>query len=166
LVLIVEKRHAANSRGASVGPMRRPGRTSLPLARPLMLAVFCLTAIGVAGAQPLQQQVAEIDEAPRPAAPRKPLAAAFIPLPPRRPADLTPNAPPPAAAPRQSEPSKPSLPPPVALPPIDPSIPPPTLPRASRSAMRRCALEWNSMKRSGHTGPPMWREFATKCLTR
>lgn len=51
-------------------------------------------------------------------------------------------------------------------PPIDTSKPPPLLPRASREQMRACAEEWDALKRKTKTGLPMWRDFATECLTR
>jgi hypothetical protein len=160
---IIEKRHAACSSGAPFGRVRRLRRPCLATTQAVLFAFLWLAASCVAGAEPLRQQKPEVDETPRAAPPRP---AAFIPTPPRRPPDLSPREPPRAASPERSEPSRPPLPPPVALPPVDPSIPPPTLPRASREAMRRCALEWERMKREGHAGPPMWREFATKCLTR
>jgi hypothetical protein len=40
------------------------------------------------------------------------------------------------------------------------------LPRASRARMRECADEWNQMKRRATAGLPLWRDFATGCLTR
>jgi hypothetical protein len=58
------------------------------------------------------------------------------------------------------------LPPPQAPPPVDVSQPPPALPRAPREKMRACAEEWDRMKRESKEGLPMWRDFATKCLTR
>ena len=65
-----------------------------------------------------------------------------------------------------------AAPPPASLaplkpvPPVDTSIPPPSLPRASRERMRACAEEWGKMKMAAKGGLPMWREFATGCLTR
>ncbi|PPD43042.1 MAG: hypothetical protein CTY15_11100 [Methylocystis sp.] len=50
--------------------------------------------------------------------------------------------------------------------PVDPSTPPPALPRASRERMRACAEEWEKKKMKTATGLPMWRDFATGCLTR
>jgi hypothetical protein len=32
--------------------------------------------------------------------------------------------------------------------------------------MRACAEEWEKKKRATKTALPMWREFATGCLTR
>lgn len=52
------------------------------------------------------------------------------------------------------------------LPPVDTSVPPPTLPRATRERMRACAEEWGKKKRASNAGLPMWRDFATGCLTR
>lgn len=52
------------------------------------------------------------------------------------------------------------------LPPVDTSTPPPVLPRASRERMRACAEEWEKKKRASTSALPMWREFATGCLTR
>lgn len=49
--------------------------------------------------------------------------------------------------------------------PVDTSVPPPSLPRASREKMRACADEWKKMKLE-KSGLPMWRDFATSCLTR
>lgn len=66
-------------------------------------------------------------------------------------------------APKAAPPAQTKLPP---LPPIDTSSPPPTLPRASRERMRECAEEWDKMKRGPNQDLPMWREFATGCLTR
>ncbi len=69
---------------------------------------------------------------------------------------------PPTTEPSQTPASR-KLPP---LPPVDTSTPPPLLPRASRERMRACAEEWEKMKRATKTTLPMWREFATGCLTR
>lgn len=66
------------------------------------------------------------------------------------------GAPTPVSAPRKFPP----------LPPLDTSLPPPSLPRAPREKMRACAEEWEKMKRATKTGLPMWRDFATGCLTR
>ncbi|WP_442753553.1 hypothetical protein ACNHKD_11120 [Methylocystis sp. JAN1] len=52
------------------------------------------------------------------------------------------------------------------LPPVDTSSPPPSLPRASRDRMRSCAEAWEKMKRASNANLPMWRDFATGCLTR
>lgn len=91
----------------------------------------------------------------------------------QRPAPATPptskqgppaKAPAPQAAPKAAAaPPRAKLPP---LPPIDTSTPPPTLPRASRERMRACAEEWANLKRSANANLPMWRDFATGCLTR
>jgi hypothetical protein len=59
--------------------------------------------------------------------------------------------------------ARPKLPP---LPPIDAATPPPMLPRASRERMRACAEEWDETKRNAKAPLPLWREFATRCLTR
>jgi hypothetical protein len=40
------------------------------------------------------------------------------------------------------------------------------LPRAPRERMRACAEEWDKLKRTTKANLPMWREFATRCLTR
>jgi hypothetical protein len=32
--------------------------------------------------------------------------------------------------------------------------------------MRACAEEWDKKKRASSAGLPMWRDFATRCLTR
>lgn len=53
-----------------------------------------------------------------------------------------------------------------ALPPVDTSTPPPMLPRASRERMRACAEEWEKHKRASRAALPLWRNFATECLTR
>lgn len=90
---------------------------------------------------------------------------------------------PPATKPGTSKPSAPTTPqgavkqPPAAppadagaalapLPPIDTSTPPPMLPRASRERMRICAEEWEKHKRASRAAQPLWRNFATECLTR
>jgi hypothetical protein len=75
------------------------------------------------------------------------------------------KAPAPQAAPKAAPapPAQAKLPP---LPPIDTSTPPPTLPRASRERMRACAEEWAKLKRGANANLPMWRDFATGCLTR
>jgi hypothetical protein len=66
------------------------------------------------------------------------------------------ETPPPAEAPRK-------LPP---LAPIDTSTPPPMLPRASRERMHACAEEWQKVKRTTQGDFPVWKSFATRCLTR
>lgn len=78
-------------------------------------------------------------------------------------------SPAPSAKPVPQTPQPPSvdaLSPPQAPPPVDTSQPPPTLPRAPREKMRACAEEWDRMKRESKDGLPMWRDFATECLTR
>ena len=50
--------------------------------------------------------------------------------------------------------------------PVDTSKPPPMLPRATRERMRACAEEWENLKLTTKNGLPMWRDFATSCLTR
>lgn len=78
-----------------------------------------------------------------------------------------PKAPSVKPAPQTVQPTAPTaLPPPQAPPPVDASQPPPSLPRASREKMRACAEEWDRMKRESKDGLPMWRDFATDCLTR
>jgi hypothetical protein len=84
-----------------------------------------------------------------------------IPTPPRR----APNEAPPAPSATVEAPHLRSAPL-SELPPLDLSIPPPTLPRATRSKMHGCALEWEKLKLEGRTGALMWRDFAGKCLTR
>lgn len=76
----------------------------------------------------------------------------------------TPSAKPVPQTPRA--PSVDALSPPRTPPPVDVSQPPPTLPRAPREKMRACAEEWDRMKRESKDGLPMWRDFATECLTR
>lgn len=76
----------------------------------------------------------------------------------------TPSAKPVPQTPRA--PSVDALSPPRTPPPVDISQPPPTLPRAPREKMRACAEEWDRMKRESKDGLPMWRDFATECLTR
>jgi hypothetical protein len=158
-----------NSLAASAKRHATAGRTI-----PFCAACLWIAAASFgAGAQPAQQQKNSLEVSKGVA--NKGLAKqaappGAVPTPPRRPA----NRPPPAAAPSEpppispepSRPLPPPLSPPAALPPLDLSVPPPTLPRASRQAMRRCALEWEKMKREGQVGSLMWREFATKCLTR
>jgi len=74
----------------------------------------------------------------------------------------------PAAPGRQQPPAPPVAPQQklAPLPPVDTSVPPPMLPRASRERMRACAEEWEKKKRAATAGLPMWRDFATGCLTR
>lgn len=76
-------------------------------------------------------------------------------------------APPPADArpttPKDARPTPPASNTPA---PLDTSVPPPSLPRASREKMRACADEWAKKKMATTTGLPMWRRFATECLTR
>jgi len=79
-------------------------------------------------------------------------------------AHAPPNATP---APQPTQPPEVSAPPPPhAPPPVDTSQPPPSLPRAPRAKMRACAEEWDRMKRESNKGLPIWRDFATECLTR
>ncbi len=66
-------------------------------------------------------------------------------------------------APAPAPPTQPKLAP---LPPVDASAPPPSLPRAPRERMRACAEEWTAFKQKTKSALPMWREFATGCLTR
>ncbi|KAF0213786.1 MAG: hypothetical protein FD172_213 [Methylocystaceae bacterium] len=78
-------------------------------------------------------------------------------------------SPTPSAKPAPQTPRPPggdALSPPQAPPAVDTSQPPPTLPRAPREKMRACAEEWDKMKRESKDGLPMWRDFATQCLTR
>jgi hypothetical protein len=90
----------------------------------------------------------------------------------RRPSATRPQTvvpPTPSAKPAPQTPRPPggdALSPPQAPPPVDTSQPPPTLPRATREKMRACAEEWDRMKRESKEGLPMWRDFATECLTR
>jgi len=81
--------------------------------------------------------------------------------------DAVPATPTAKPAPQPAQPPGVStLPPPQAPPPVDTSQPPPSLPRAPRAKMRACAEEWDRMKRESKEGLPMWRDFATECLTR
>jgi hypothetical protein len=53
----------------------------------------------------------------------------------------------------------------VVFPPPDVSKPPPMLPGASREKMRACADEWSKLKME-QNAPPLWRDFAGRCLSR
>jgi len=79
---------------------------------------------------------------------------------PGKPQDKTrPSAPSPAAGPSAAAAR-------VEFPPPDLSKPPPMLPVASRERMRACADEWSKLKMESKEQPPLWRDFASKCLTR
>ncbi|WP_281927420.1 hypothetical protein [Methylocystis iwaonis] len=114
----------------------------------------------------------------QPAAPRQPKSQAAKP---KAPATAVQKSP--ATKPGTAKPSTPTTPqgvvkqPPAAppadagaplapLPPVDTSTPPPMLPRAARERMRICAEEWEKHKRASRAAQPLWREFATECLTR
>lgn len=123
-------------------------------ARPLafMMMALCLGA----GSAPAATSPA--DPAARGVSPvAKPKTA--HPPPPRRPAPAAPVTPrtetPPVAAPAITD-----------APAVDTSHPPAMLPRAPRERMRACADEWEAKKRATKSGLPLWRDFATECLTR
>lgn len=82
------------------------------------------------------------------------------PMPPQRPAKLTPDV---AIAPR-------ALTAPVAAPreivTAGEDYTPVTLPAAPRARMHECGLEWQRMKSTGAAAHVTWREFARGCLTR
>jgi hypothetical protein len=40
------------------------------------------------------------------------------------------------------------------------------LPRAPRERMHACAIEWEKRKMEPKGTLPLWRDFATRCLTR
>jgi len=150
-----------------VRPARAPNAARRSLTALLALLCLALPALSVQ-AEPATQQNGAAGASRNAVAQKAPTA---FPLPPRRPPHWPPtvNSPqktPSPVAPQQSDSGAPKLSPPILLQPVDPSTPPPTLPRASRQAMRRCTLEWEKMKREGHVGAPMWREFATGCLTK
>lgn len=74
-------------------------------------------------------------------------------------------------APAAPAPRAPSIPPPAVqslpdYPPPDTSVPPAMLPRAPRERMRSCAAEWSRRKLESKGGLPLWRDFATECLTK
>lgn len=130
-------------------------------------ATIIVSATLTLGASPAwSQAAAKAPQSGVAAAPEKrkeaPAPAPTKPTPPRRPAT------PPSGGPVAPPPlSKAPPPPPLApAPTVDASQPPPSLPRASREKMRVCAEEWDKMKKETATGLPMWREFATHCLTR
>jgi hypothetical protein len=162
---LIDEDRVVRSRGALMTSARKQARG---LAVTLCACLWIAVAPFGADAQPAPEEKSSLG-APKGVA-KQATRPAAIPTPPRRPSNRPPTATapsePPAVSPEASRPVAPPLPPPAALPPVDLSVPPPTLPRASRQAMRRCALEWEKMKREGHVGAPMWREFATKCLTR
>jgi len=78
-------------------------------------------------------------------------------------APSTPGVKPPQTA---KPPFEEALPSPQAPPPVDTTRPPPSLPRAPRQKMRACAEEWQLIKGESKGSLPMWRDFATECLTR
>jgi len=57
-------------------------------------------------------------------------------------------------------------PPLKASPPPDTSVPPPKLPPAPREKMHACAIQWSKLKLETQKSLPMWRDFASQCLTR
>ncbi len=74
-------------------------------------------------------------------------------------------------APPRHAPHEPQAPvavvkPPLPVPPPDTSSPPPRLPPASREKMHACAVQWAKLRLEAQAPPPMWRDFAGKCLTR
>jgi hypothetical protein len=109
-------------------------------------------------------------------------SAASPPLPPQRPAALSPSS----AAPESSVPSQPqtltkparngvvAAPPPPKSPdePITVGVyneGPGTLlrlPRASHTRMHQCALEWQTMKAAGTAAEKTWFNFALECLAK
>jgi hypothetical protein len=147
---------------------RRVARHRLYISRAWILAAAraVLLAIGV-GAASLAGAAAAPNDPLVTAAPRAgaqtPRPKAGHPSPPRRPAP--PQAPEADAPPNAG--GKPAPPPPSTnLPPLDTSVPPPMLPRAPRERMRVCAGEWEKRKLEAKAGLPLWRDFATRCLTR
>ncbi len=92
----------------------------------------------------------------KPTPPRRPAS-------PQQPAGATVHAP--TSAPKATPAAVAPVPPNMSAP-VDTSQPPPSLPRAPRDKMRACAEEWDKMKRESNSGLPMWRDFATDCLTR
>jgi hypothetical protein len=115
------------------------------------VAAACLAAACCVSAKPLQAQQDL-------RAPNARLAAAPAAKPQMSGVSQKPGSKPPPPTPSQTK-----LAP---LPPPDVSAPPPLLPRASRERMRACAEEWEKKKRGATAPLPMWREFATGCLTR
>lgn len=100
------------------------------------------------------------------AAKAKPLAPTTKPAPPpATPQAVTPQAvtPAPVHPGRQEGAAKPAL---SELPPLDTSTPPPKLPPAAREKMHACAIEWMKVRQQARAPWPMWRDFATGCLTR
>lgn len=142
-----------------------------------MIAVLAFSADALAqGAPPMPPAAIPTEPKPRTLQQSKPPSAskrATSPKSTAKPALTQPQAPnAPAPAARMSPPAPtPPVQGPTPKPlspeqPIDTSKPPPSLPRASRERMRACADEWSAMKRKTRTGLPMWRDFATECLTR
>jgi hypothetical protein len=105
---------------------------------------------------------AQSDDHPRP----KPFAS--TPIPPARPADLTPNAIPstPPAPRLQTQPTSAPASIPSTIPHLSKPAPmrPHDLPVASRSQMHACGIEWQQMKAAGQTSDLTWRDFAQGCL--
>lgn len=100
------------------------------------------------------------------AAPKaKSVAPTTKPAPPLRPPHVAPQpvTPAPVHPAHQEGGAKPA---PPELPPLDTSTPPPKLPPAAREKMHACALEWMKVKQQARAPWPMWKDFATGCLTR
>jgi hypothetical protein len=146
------------------------------LARASAIAASALLAASVSFAQvkpttptpPTRARSGPAQQKQRPLAPQRDVGrpAARQPRATRPPTVVSPT---PSAKPAPQTPQPPgvdALSPPQAPPPVDTSQPPPTLPRAAREKMRACAEEWDRMKRESKEGLPMWRDFATECLTR
>jgi hypothetical protein len=136
-------------RPIKAGPMNAGPKSAALM--PLRVICCCIACGAVATAAAQTDVPPSASEA---AAMRRAMRA---PSPPRRPPSLseTPrDEPPPQAAARRE------------LPPLDTSVPPPSLPRAPRSRMRLCAMQWLKIREESRTRGVSWREFATKCLTR
>lgn len=146
---------AENKNGSRAVPfnarMKRTHRAIVASRSPVLVLLCCLLSAPWATAAPTKPSADQTRSGPA-GAPAHPAKRA--PLPPLRPQAQQPTAPEPAKAPLPE------------LPPLDTSVPPPSLPRASRERMRLCADEWRDMSREGQTAGIMWRDFATRCLTR
>jgi hypothetical protein len=136
---------------------------------------MCGALLALALALPAQFSVAQ--DAPPPAA--NPAKHRDADKPKKKPASSKPSLPAVAApkpAPQRVAPSPPSPGRPSheeneaksgrGTEPLDTSAPPPRLPAASREKMHACALEWAKLKQTTRGTLPLWRDFATACLTR
>jgi hypothetical protein len=103
----------------------------------------------------------------------------LAPLPPQRPAALSPARPaPPAGQPLPDSTSAASIVPSLPAAPQSPDEPIKTgafnegpgtmlrLPPASHARMHQCAAEWQNMKLTGAAEEKIWFNFALRCLTR